>query len=486
MKKVVLGVLGVLIVIIGVLLYNLINFKSNQTKVDPVPSVEVADSAIHHFAEAISIRTVSFPDPVDFDSTQFELFNEFLERSYPLVHQELEHRVFNSYSHLFHWKGSNPALKPIILMAHLDVVPIASPYKWSVHPFTEGIKNDTLYGRGAIDDKFGVIGILESVEMLLREGIKPQRSIYLSFGHDEELSGAKGAVTIVDYLKSQGVEAEFILDEGLAITQKLIPGIEQNVALIGVAEKGYASMRLQVDMEGGHSSTPASESSIDVLAGAVHRLKNTPFPSRITNTLQGFIAKIGPNMGLTSRLAFSNPWLFQSMILNTYETSSSATAASVRTTISPTIFEAGVKDNVIPTSAEAIVNFRLIPGDDTESVMKHVQEAINDPRVQCEFIGDPSKPSPESPIDVEAFATLERSILEIFPDVLIGPSLVLGGTDARHFADLSPNIYRFAPYQINEANMKCYHGIDERMAVNEFNNAIRFYRQLIINWQKEI
>uniref|UniRef100_UPI004048BA6B M20/M25/M40 family metallo-hydrolase n=1 Tax=Roseivirga sp. TaxID=1964215 RepID=UPI004048BA6B len=192
-----------------------------------------------------------------------------LKDGFPLIDSLLEHRVFNAYSHLFKWNGSDNSLKPAILMGHIDVVPIASPDKWSVDPFGGIIKDNVIWGRGTIDDKFSVMGILEAVELLLSEGFQPKRTVYLAFGHDEEVGGEKGAVAIAKYLKEHGVEAAYILDEGYAITQQLIPGVEDDVAFIGIAEKGSTTIELTVDMDGGHSSQPASETAIDVLANAI-------------------------------------------------------------------------------------------------------------------------------------------------------------------------------------------------------------------------
>ena len=235
MKKILLGLLLLLIIAIAVMVVRTLGFSAQQLDIDAIESIPIDTKASDHFAEAIAIRTVSFSDPAEFDSTQFDLFNQFLLDTYPLIHSQLGHEVFHGYTHLYHWKGKDPKLEPIIMMSHHDVVPIASFYKWSVHPFTEGIKGDTIYGRGAMDDKFGVIGIMEATEQLLKEGYTPNRSVYLSFGHDEEVLGY-GAVAVVDHLKNNGVRAALVLDEGQAITQDLVPGVDEKIALIGIAE----------------------------------------------------------------------------------------------------------------------------------------------------------------------------------------------------------------------------------------------------------
>lgn len=481
MKKAIILFIIFLLLFISYLLFNTFNFKSTQLKVEEVKKIKIPDAAVNRFVEAIAIRTVSFPDEADFDSIQFQKFNQFLKDSYPLADSLLEHKTFNEFSHLYFWEGKDSSLPPVILMSHSDVVPIASLRKWTVHPFTEGIQNDTIYGRGTMDDKFGVIGIMEAAELLLKEGFQPKRSIYFAFGHDEEILGERGAETIANYLEKQGVKALFVLDEGQAITERIVSSVDQKIAFIGTAEKGYTSLELRVDMAGGHSSMPENETSIDVLAKAITSLKNKPFPAKLTSAMDGFMDMVGPEMGFTSRLAIANRSIFKPMILGMYESIGPSGNASIRTTVAPTIFESGIKDNVIPTSARAIINFRILPGETKESVFEHVKNAINDDRIQIEFTGIGNDPSPLSPTSGEGFDIVNRSIKEIFPSVLTATSLVIGATDSRYFYKVSPNVYRFIPYHVNPENLACFHGIDERVGVSEFKDGIRFYRQVILN-----
>ncbi|MBT8220476.1 MAG: M20 family peptidase [Bacteroidia bacterium] len=480
MKKSLLAILIAAILFVGYLLYNAFSYSSTQLQVEPVEKTPIPDGAIERFTESISIKTISYQEEEHFDSIQFQLFNDFLHRSYPQVHEQCEHNIFNGYSHLFRWDGQDANLQPIILMAHHDVVPIASLPLWTVHPFEEGVKNDTIYGRGAMDDKCSMISILEAVEQMMNEGYTPKRTIYLAFGHDEELFGPRGALEIARYLEEKGVKAAMVLDEGLARTERMIPNLDKETALIGIAEKGGVSLEMIVNMAGGHSSMPAPETSIDVLSAAVSKVKKNPLEASITPALHGFLDKLGPEMDFKSKLAFSNRSIFKSMILGTLG-SSNSTNALIRTTTSPTIFNAGIKENVIPTSSRAVINFRILPGETPDDVLAHVIKVVDDPRVDIKVIGAGRNPSPVSPIDNKAYETLERSIKEIFPNILTSPNLVVGGTDSRHFSSISPNIYRFVPFRITPENQACFHGIDERVPVEEFEDAIRFYRRLIIN-----
>lgn len=481
MKKLLLTLILLFLLFIVYLLFNTFTFSSNQLEVAAIEKVATPEGAVQRFVEAISIRTVSFEDEADFDSTQFQLFNDFLVKNYPLTNSALEHQTFNAFSHLYKWEGSDTALEPIILASHIDVVPIASLRKWTVHPFTEGIKNDTIYGRGTMDDKFGVIGIMEAVEQLLKTGHQPKRTIYLAFGHDEEVSGHRGAETIVNYLHDKGVKASLVLDEGQSIVQRMIPGLSQQVALVGIAEKGYAILELRVDLAGGHSSMPAKETAIDVLANAVYKVKNNPLPAKLSPALEGFMDMLGPEMSFQTKLFFANKKIFSPLILSAYESAGGAANASIRTTTSPTIFEAGIKENIIPTSARAVINFRILPGETVDDIIAHLEQVLEDERVKITIEGKPNNASPISPMEGIAYETIDKSIKQVFPNLLTAPSLVIAATDARYYYKISPNVYRFIPYHINPENLACFHGIDERVSVSEFENGIRFYRQMILN-----
>ncbi|KYG85164.1 hypothetical protein AWW67_15735 [Roseivirga seohaensis] len=481
MKKFLKAILVLLLIFVAFVLFKTFIFSSKQLEVEPVSKIKIPDSSIQRLTEALKIKTISHEDPANFDSTAFESFNEFLKNNYPLIDSILEHKTFNQYSHLFSWRGKDLTLKPIVLMGHIDVVPIASPEKWSVDPFGGIVKDGVIWGRGTIDDKFSVIGILEAVEMLLSEGAQPERTIYLAFGHDEEVGGEKGAVAIARYLEHEGIHAEYILDEGYAITQKLVPGVDSDVAFIGVAEKGSTTIELTVDMDGGHSSRPDAETAIDVLAKAVAKVKSNPSKGTISEPMQGFINQIGPEMGFVNKMAFANLSIFKPLVLSTYESAGGAGNALIRTTTAPTIFNAGIKENIIPTHARALINFRIIPGETSEDVLNHVNQTIDDSRVKTRFFGFNSEPSPVSPVETSGYNTINKSIKEVFDGVLTAPNLVIAATDSRHFGAISPNIYRFVPYHINEENISTFHGIDERIPVEDYKNAIRFYRQLILN-----
>lgn len=483
MKKISYLVLVLFVLFIGYILFNTLTFTSKQLQPEPVTLIEIPASAKHNFSRAISIPTISHDNPADWDPEAFYDFRDFLKETYPLSDSLLEVTYINEFSIIYKWEGSDPSLNPVILMGHIDVVPVAAEDidKWSAGPFSGEIKDGKIWGRGAIDDKISVIGNLEAVEMLLHENFSPQRTVYLCFGHDEEIGGYRGAVAIVNHLKNKGIQAEYVLDEGFAITREMVPGMVKDVALIGTAEKGFLTLELTVTIEGGHSSMPAKETAIDVMGNAIVKLKNSPFPSEISRPVRDFMDYTGPEMnGFLSKIAFANPGIFNSLIINNLQQEASGNAL-IRTTTAPTIFRAGIKDNIIPNQAKASVNFRTLPQTSIADVIERVKSIIDDDRIMVTE-GQFSSESPgASSVNTFGYQTIHVSIKEIFPDVVVAPNLVVGATDSRHYYPISDNIYRFVPFYLDKYNIKTFHGIDEHIRVEDFENSIRFYRQLIIN-----
>nr|MBX2842219.1 M20/M25/M40 family metallo-hydrolase [Flammeovirgaceae bacterium] len=377
-KKILIFFLFTLILFFGILLFNTVTYKNMQPDFEPVSHFEINENSIQNFSRAIQFPTISYENPNDFDSIPFLAFHQFLSEAYPLVDSLLERKIINKYSLLYKWKGKNNDLKPAILMGHIDVVPIEKPQNqieferrvgklkkemystWKHSPFGGEIADGHIWGRGAIDDKISIIGNLEALEKLLSEGYSPERSIYFAFGHDEEIGGKEGAVKIVEYLKKNNIQPEFVMDEGGIITVEKVPGIDVPVALIGTAEKGFLSVELSINLPGGHSSMPQSETAIEVLSRAIVKLRDNQFEKRLTEPVRELLGNIGPEMPFLERIVFANLWLFEGVVLGIYE-QSPAGNASVRTTTAPTIINSGFKDNVLPSEAKATVNFRVLP-----------------------------------------------------------------------------------------------------------------------------
>lgn len=440
----------------------------------PRPAPALDSATIERLAGAVRFPTISY-EGGRYDAQAFERLAAYLAQSFPRAHAELTRETVGGHSLLYRWPGSDPAAQPILLAAHMDVVPVeaGTEGKWTHPPFAGVAADGYIWGRGAWDDKSAVVAILEAVERKLAAGWKPTRTVFLAFGHDEEVGG-RGAQAMAALLKSRGVALELVLDEGSMVVKDMLPGVEPAVALIGVAEKGFASVELVAQSEGGHSSMPGTDNAIVRLAGAVDRLATNPFPTRMIAPLAGTLDRTGPAMGLPMRVVLANRWLTEPLVLRTMSNTPSG-AAAVRTTTAPTMFNAGTKANVLPQSARAVVNHRLLPGDTIAGVVARDREIVADPRVAVRAIAGARDPSKVSPTDGPAYAAIERSVGRIFPDAVIAPSLVIAGTDARHYEPVAKAIYRFLPVRADPTELKRFHGTDERIAVADYGRAIEFY-----------
>ena len=472
----------VLLLLAGLVFYNTFTFESQQIVVSPIEKIPISDAPAERLAAAIRLVTISKEEGGQIDSAAFYSFDTLLQRSFPLADSLLNHQRINDFAHLYEWKGQDSKLPPILLLAHYDVVPVDEKDlpEWEQDPFGGKTVDGVLWGRGTLDDKTSTMGILEAVEYLLAQGFQPARSLVLAFGHDEEVGGKLGAQAIAAELKSRGVSCLMALDEGFFITQGLVPGLDKDMAFIGIAEKGYLSLRLDLQVEGGHSAIPNAETAIAVLAKAIARIQDHPMPPRFSPPLDGFLKNAGPEMAFAQKMAFANTWLFEPMILNTYVQKTSGNAL-VRTTITPTMIQSGTKDNVVPQFASATLNCRLLPGDDAESVMAHLREVMQDDRISIQQLPAYKPASAISSDQSAAYRTLSKTIKEVFGDVHTSPNLVVGATDGYYYQDVAENVYRFLPQYLGEENIHAIHGINECLPVSEYKDAIRFYIRLVEN-----
>jgi len=483
MKRLPLILLAALLALAAVLAIRTASFGSRQIKAEPAHPFAIDSEALaRRLSAAIQYRTVSNEEPIQAGGGEFRRFHKFLAASFPRLHAQLTKETINARSLLYSWKGKDDKLKPILLAAHMDVVPVEtrSEGAWSQPPFSGRIADGYIWGRGAMDDKAGVLGILEAVEGLLGEGFQPRRTIYLAFGHDEESGGANGAAKIAERLRSTGVELEYVLDEGLNIVEGVIPGIAAPAALVGIAEKGYLSLELSVQTAGGHSSIPPTDNAIAILSRALQRVEAAPFPARLAGPTRQMLEFLGPEMAWANRVALANLWLFDPLIRNELA-GSPLTNALIRTTLAPTLFNAGINESVLPTRASAVVNLRILPGETTTRATEHVQKAIADPRVKITPLPVRMEPSAVADPAARSFAVIQRTIRQVAPDAIVAPALLVAGTDSRHYAGLTKNIYRFLPITLRPDDAKRYHGIDERISIQDYERCVRFYAQLIRN-----
>ncbi|MGY8923501.1 MAG: M20 family peptidase [Flavobacteriales bacterium] len=478
MKKLLISIGAVIIVISGILIGNTLTLNSKQVASDPLKAISLPNDIFQNLSSSIQFPTISYSEEAIPDSTAFLGFHRFLLETFPLTHSKLTLEKINDYSLLYTWQGSDLSKKPIILMSHQDVVPVDQPTigDWEAGPFEGKITTTDVIGRGTLDDKSTLIGLLEAVEKLLEESYEPSRTIFLAFGHDEEVGGSNGASAIASNLKAKGVHAAMTIDEGGYIAKNLVPGIKSPVAIVNLAEKGFASFRLIVKTSGGHSSAPPLENTIGMLAQAIVDLENNQRPYKLVKPINYQLEYMGAELPFLKKVAFANPWLFKKPILE---------ALNAHTTTAATIISGGVKNNVIPTIAEATINFRILPGETIESVKQHITNTISN-KINVETVGFLTNPSPVSSVDSENFKILEKTIRDLFPNSIVVPGLVGGGTDARYFYEISDDVYRFYPTRIGPNSMKRFHGIDEKISKDNYKEIIEFSYHFIKRVNQEL
>ncbi len=477
MKRALLVVVGVGLILGAVLALRAARFSSRQVSPPPAELLELDSAAVTgRLAEAIRLRTVSEEDSTRRYPRELLALHQLIQARFPRADSQLTRETVARYSLLYTWTGSDPAAPAVLLTSHLDVVP-ADSAKWSHPPFGGVVADGYIWGRGALDDKIGVLGLLEAVEALAARGFRPRRTVYLGFGHDEEVGG-DGAMAIAALLTARGVAVDVVVDEGGAILDGVVPGVAPPVATVGVAEKGSVSLALTTSSPGGHSSMPPPRTAIGALSRAIDRLERNPFPARLGGAGLGFFDVVGPEMTWRYRVLFSNLWLFKPVVLRSLLAAPS-TAASVRTTLAPTIIQGGVKDNVLAPSARAVINLRILPGETVASVVDRVARVIDDSSVTILIVGRAQDPSPVSPADAAPFRALAGAIRQVYPTAIVAPYLVVGATDARHYAKLTRHVYRFAPLPLGPDDLDRLHGVDERIAVGDYLRAVRWYAQAI-------
>jgi carboxypeptidase PM20D1 len=471
---------GAAVLLVGVVLYRTLQFSGAEPPPAALPSVALDSVAIlNRFAESLRYRTISHQDTTRVEAEEFQRFHAFLQSAFPRVHQQLELQRIG-YSLLYRWRGRDSTKPAALLMGHMDVVPVEpeTESQWRYPPFSGTIADGYVWGRGAIDDKISVMSVLEAVEALLAQGFQPPYDLYLAFGHDEEVGGQRGAAQIARLLQQRGVRLRWVLDEGGAVTTGMFPGVERPLAMVGIAEKGYMMVELSVEGSGGHSSVPPRETPLGILARAIVTVERSPMPARLTSVAQHMLEAIAPEMSFWQRLVVANRWLFGNLLLRQLQQTPRGNAL-LRTTFAPTIFQAGIKENVIPARVHALVNVRLLPGDTPEQVLEYLRQILPDRRIQIRQHSLLSLPSPVTDPSSPAFQAVARSIRAVFPEARVVPYLVLGATDSRHYTGLTSTILRFTPVRLTPEEYATFHGTNERIPVREVLRAVRFFVTLL-------
>ena len=437
-------------------------------------------AAIDRLARLVSVPTVSKADVEQTQWSAFERFREVLAECYPLVHERLERELIADHTIVMRWRGLGDCA-PAVLMAHQDVVDPGDEASWAHPPFAAEIVGDgddrALWGRGAIDDKGSLVGILEAVEHQLAAGFQPSRDVWLVFGHDEETHGS-GALAAATVFAERGIRPEFVLDEGGAIVSGFLPGVAAPIAAIGLAEKGVVSIGLAVDEPGGHGSTPPPISAIGRLARAIARMDAKPFPARFTATARAMFEAAGTGATGAIGALYRGAGVTGPILRRALAKAGPEGDAMTRTTRVATVIEGGHAENAIPERARATVNVRVLPGETVASAVEYIRAAINDPLVTVTLLAG-SEPSPESPASGPGWDQIVAAIAEIVPDAIATPYTQTGATDSRRFTTICNRVYRFTPFDLTSAERAALHAVDELVRLSSWLRGVAVYRALV-------
>lgn len=508
-KKFIAAVLILLFLLVLVLIVRTFTYKFGKPEDNgnrkEVVSTAPSEKAIRRFAGGIRIPTISNEYYEDTNFKPFDDFNQYLKDVYPEVFKVMETQTINQYGMVFHWRGRDSNLKPILFLSHYDVVPVVgydasvitvtdtvfqpndkpqSPIqkfsgKWDYSPFSGAVADGRIYGRGTLDMKCMLFSLMEGADNLIAEDFQPERDIWFAFGHDEEVSGRQGALRIADFFKDKGISFEAVYDEGgiIAAPGSAMEAIKKPLALVGIGEKGFLTLRLTVKGLGGHSSMPPAKSSLVYAAEIIEKLNKGQLPAHIISPIASFFNNVGGEMGFMSRMAIANQWLFKPVLLNTME-KSPASNALVRTTTAITMAKGSDAPNVLASEAEVTVNFRILPGDSIAGVMQHVKKICNGYEVNMEVVSQ-REPSDISPENSRGFEIIKELISQLYPDAIVSSYITIGGTDAYKYQIVSDHIYRFLPIYLNQYEQRTIHNENEHISLDNLGKMQWYFKEIM-------
>ena len=479
-------ILYIIIILFGLLVAVLLinTLRAKPAKVD-MPKAEPldldAEKMAQHLSGAIQIKTVSSATMEGVDKDAFFGFHAYLEKTYPKMHRTLTKEAVNTYSLLYTWKAKNPTKKPLLIMAHMDVVPVEPKTldDWTHPPFSGEIADGYVWGRGTLDMKGQLISVCEAIEYAIGNGFEPKQDIYLAFGHDEENSGFLGGKQIAELIKSRGIEPRLVVDEGGAVVDGKMLGLNGMLGLIGIAEKGYADITLEATAKGGHASQPPKDTAVSEIAQAILLLQKNQLKRTMNVPLKGFLKAISPNMSFGLRLIISNLWLFKGLLLKVLGKGATSNALT-KTTFAPTQLTGSPASNVLAQSATATINFRISPDDSVDKLIAHIEKVLKktDVKIIHTMAHNPTQPSD---ITSEAYALVRDTVKQVMPDLMVVPYLMVAATDSRQYAGIAENIFQFCPYRSMAEDLGTIHATNERMKIECLAEGVTFFIRLLEN-----
>lgn len=463
--------------LLGVLIARTAAFKPAQVEKPEPDHVDAdGDRAVENLAAMVRCRTVSRHDHSAEDAAEFQKFRDLLRERYPAVHEActLDHIGRNGL--LYKWPGKSPE-SPSVFMAHYDVVP-ADPATWSKPPFDGLLEDGVLWGRGTLDTKGTLVGVVEAAEQLINQGFAPENDIYLAFSGEEEIAGASAA-DIAEELKRRGVSPALVLDEGGAVVEGVFPGVTAPCALVGTGEKGMFSLYMDMESNGGHASAPPPHTIAGQLAEAVTQIESHPFPFNLTPPAAEMFDTLGRYSTFVYRLIFANLWLFRGVLDGICKKSGGELNALVRTTVAVTEMSGSSANNVLPPRASVGLNLRLMGGDISDAAVERLKAVVKNPDITFRK-GVFSEASTFSETgNAPGWLKVKSAVARTWPEAVVSPYLMIAGSDSRHYSGISRNVYRFSAMALSKEERGLIHGNDERIPAEKVKKCVQFYIRLM-------
>ncbi len=469
-------VLAVLVVFVGILLIRTLRFQPYPIAPVEVEDIELdRDKIVDDMAEMIRCKTVSDRDESKIDWAEFGKFRILLNDRFPKVRAACHIELISKSGILYHLPGKSSE-KPSVCMAHYDVVPVDED-GWSKPAFEGIVEDDVLWGRGTLDTKGTLCGVMEALELLLGQGYVPENDLYLAFSGEEEISG-NSCPEIVSYLEKKGVKPAIVVDEGGAVVDNVFPGVPGQCAVVGIAEKGGVDMDFSMESNGGHASTPPVHTIVGELGKAITRIEENPFPRQLTRPVREMFDTLGRHSTFLYRLIFANLWCFEPVLDMICKKSGGEMNAMMRTTMAVTLMEGGSVHNVIPNKARFGINMRLIGTDTVESAKAYLEKTIANDKIKID-IEEGMNPSICSETNCEEWEKLKIAIRQTWPEALVSPYLMMACSDSRHFCRISDRVYRFSAMHLSKEERATVHGNNERIPVETLLTTVKFYVRLL-------
>ena len=465
-----------IVAFIGVLLVRTAMFKPQASAAPAIVDVPVdAEKVTEHLAAMIRCKTVSSLDESLVDEAEFDKFRALLETLYPRVYEACKFERISKTGLLFSLKGKSDAT-PVVLMSHYDVVP-AEEDAWDRPAFEGLVEDGVLWGRGTLDTKGTLCGVMEAAEALLSEGFTPENDMYFAFAGDEEIAG-ESAPEIVETLHQRGVKPAMVIDEGGAVVNGIFPGLSESCALIGIAEKGMLDLEFSLKSKGGHASAPPPHTPVGLLAAAAVRIENKPFHFELSKPVAEMYDTLGRHSTFLYRLIFSNLWCFKPLLDSMCRKSGGELNAMMRTTCALTMMEGSKATNVLPPVAKMRANLRLIGGDTVDSAISYLKTVVDNPDIEFKSLYG-MNPSINSKTEGPFWDLLKNAISQTWPEAIVSPYLMMACSDSRHYCRISDGVYRFSAAFLSKEERATIHAHNERIPVESIVKTVQFYTRLM-------